>query len=118
MDSAKKQNALTELHHICMQGIDLDSYVARFKTLAAKAGYGLNEEGTLNLFRRGLPDALGKNVITKHNPQTWHKWENMTHSEHDIWLRLSSLYPKKQEKRKFGKTESEWRRSLDRKSVV
>jgi hypothetical protein len=33
-----------------MQGIDLDSYVARFKTLAAKASYGLNEEGTLNLF--------------------------------------------------------------------
>jgi hypothetical protein len=33
-----------------MQGIDLDSYVAQFKTLAAKARYGLNEEGTLNLF--------------------------------------------------------------------
>ena len=49
-DSAEKQNAATELHRICMQGIDLDSYVARFKTLATKAGYGLNEEGTLNLF--------------------------------------------------------------------
>ena len=72
-DSAEKQNASTELHRICMQGIDLDSYVARFKTLAAKAGYGLDEEGTLNLFQRGLPDALGKNVIAKHNPQTWHE---------------------------------------------
>ena len=49
-DSAEKQNASTELHRICMQGIDLDSYVARFNTLAAKAGYGLDEEGTLNLF--------------------------------------------------------------------
>ena len=29
-------------------------------------------------------------------------------TEHDVWLRLSSLYPKKQEKTKFGKTESEW----------
>jgi hypothetical protein len=55
---------------------------------------------------------LGKNVISKHNPQTWHKWENMTHTEHNVWLRLSSLYPKKQEKTKFGKTESEWRRSF------
>ena len=112
VDSAEKQNASTELHHIRMQGIDLDSYVARFKTLAAKARYGLNEEGTLNLFRQGLPDALGKNVISKHNPQTWHKWENMTHSEHDVWLRLSSLYLKKQEKTKFGKTKSEWCRSF------
>ena len=36
----------------------------------------------------------------------------MTHSEHNVWLRLSSLYPKKQEKTRFGKTESEWRRSF------
>ena len=51
VDLAEKQNAATELHCICMQGIDLNSYVTRFKTLAAKAGYGLNEEGTLNLYR-------------------------------------------------------------------
>ena len=50
VNSTEKQNASTELHRIHMQGIDLDSYVARFKTLAAKARYGLNEEGTLNLF--------------------------------------------------------------------
>ena len=50
VNSAEKQNVVTELHRIRMQGIDLDFYVARFKTLAAKAGYGLNEEGTLNLF--------------------------------------------------------------------
>ena len=111
-DSAEKQNASTELHRIRMQGVDLDSYVARFKTLAAKAGYGLDEEGTLNLFRRGLPDALGKNVITKHNPQSWNEWDTMTRAEHDVWLKLSSLYPKKQEKMKFGKTESEWCRSF------
>jgi hypothetical protein len=55
---------------------------------------------------------LGKNVISKHNPQTWHEWENMMHSEHDVWLRLSSLYPKKQEKTRFGKTESKWCRSF------
>jgi hypothetical protein len=32
----------------------------------------------------------------------------MMHSKHDIWLRLSSLYPKKQEKTRFEKTESKW----------
>ena len=36
----------------------------------------------------------------------------MTRAEHNVGLRLSSLYPKKQEKTKFGKTESEWRRSF------
>ena len=30
VDSAKKQNMAAELHRIHMQGIDLDSYVARF----------------------------------------------------------------------------------------
>ena len=55
---------------------------------------------------------MGKNIISKHNPQTWHEWENMVHAEHDIWLRLSSLYPKKQEKTKFGRTESKWHRSF------
>ena len=117
-NSAEKQNASTELHRIRMQGVDLDSYVARFKTLAAKAGYGLDEEGTLNLFRRGLPDALRKNVISKHNPQTWNEWETMTHAEHDVWLRLSSLYPKKPEKTKFGKTEGKWRRSFKAKGLL
>ena len=68
VDSVKKQNMAAELHRIHMQGIDLDSYVARFWTLAAKLGYRLNEEGTLNLFWWELPDALGKAIISNHNP--------------------------------------------------
>ena len=36
----------------------------------------------------------------------------MAHAEHNVRLRLSSLYPKKQEKMKFGRTESEWHRSF------
>ena len=105
-DSAEKQNVAAELHCIHMQGIDLDSYVTRFWTLAAKSEYGLNEEGTLNLFQWGLPDAFEKTIISKHNPQTWHEWENAAHIKHNVWLRLSSLYPKKQEKTKFERTES------------
>jgi ABC-type uncharacterized transport system YnjBCD ATPase subunit len=48
-DSAKKQNAAAKLHCICMKGRDLDSYIAKSHTLAAKSGYELNEKGTLNL---------------------------------------------------------------------
>ena len=57
-------------------------------------------------------DALAKNIISKHNPQTWHEWENMVHAKHDVWLRLSSLYLKKPERTKFGRTKSEWHRSF------
>src|SRR6202789_1258755 len=92
-----------------MEGRDLDSYLAKFRTLEAKGGYGLNEEGTLNLLRRGLPDALGKEIIRTDNPQTYNEWEVAAHKNHDIWLKLTSLYPKKNEKTKFGKTESQWR---------
>ena len=108
VNSAKKQNMAAELHHIHMQGIDLDFYVTRFWTLAAKSRYGLNEKGTLNLFWWELPDMLGKTIISKHNPQTWHEWENMAHTEHNLWLRLNSLYPQKPEKTKFERSEGEW----------
>jgi predicted nucleic acid-binding Zn-ribbon protein len=94
-----------------MEGRDLDSYLTKFHTLAAKAGYGLNEEGTLNLMRRGLPAELGKEIIRRENPQMWNEWERAAHNEHDVWLKLKSLYPSftpKKEKFHFGRTEGEW----------
>ena len=36
----------------------------------------------------------------------------MAHAEHNVWLRLSSLYPKKPEKTKFGRTKSKWHHSF------
>jgi hypothetical protein len=110
-DSAEKQNAQTWLHSIHMEGRDLDSYLTKFHTLAAKAGYGLNKEGTLNLIRCGLPAELGKEIIRRENPQTWNEWERAAHNEHDVWLKLKSLYPSftpKKEKSHFGRTEGEW----------
>ena len=48
-DSAEKQNAIATLRNLRMEGRDLDSYLAKFRTYANKAGYGLNEEGTLDI---------------------------------------------------------------------
>jgi hypothetical protein len=62
-NSTEKQNAMAKLHTLCMEGKDLDFYLTKFCTLAAKAGYGLNEEGTINLLRHGLPDQLAKEII-------------------------------------------------------
>jgi hypothetical protein len=55
-NSTEKQNMAAQLHTLHMKGKDLDSYLTKFCTLAAKAGYGLNEEGTLNLLRCSLPN--------------------------------------------------------------
>jgi hypothetical protein len=111
-NSTEKQTATAKLHTLHMEGRNLDSYLAKFHTLAGKAGYGLNEEGTLNLLRRGLPEPLAKEIIKSDNPQTYNEWEVAAHKHHDIWMRLSSLYPSKGQKTKFGKTEGQWRRTF------
>jgi hypothetical protein len=115
-NSTEKQNVAAKLHTLRMEGRDLDSYLAKFHTLAAKAGYRLNKEGTLNLLRHGLPDQLAKEIIRTDNPQTYNEWEVAAHKNHDIWLRLSSLYPNKGQKTKFGKTEGQWHRTFAPKS--
>jgi hypothetical protein len=118
-DSAEKQNAIALLKNLRMEGRDLDSYLAKFRTYAAKAGYGLSEEGTLDTLRAGLPDELGKEIIKRHNPQTWDDWVAAAHTEHDVWLRLKMLYPSwkssKDSRTRFGKPEGVWRRSFNMK---
>jgi hypothetical protein len=105
-----------QLHTLHIEGRDLDSYLTKFCTLAAKAGYRLNEEGILNLLRHGLPDKLGKEIIKTDNPQTYNEWEVAAHKNHNIWLRLRSLYPSKGQKTKFGKTEGQWHHTFTPKT--
>jgi hypothetical protein len=51
---------------------------------------------------------LGKKIIKTDNPQTYNEWKVAAHKNHNIWLRLLSLYPNKGQKTKFRKTEGQW----------
>jgi hypothetical protein len=61
---------------------------------------------------------LAKEIIKSDNPQTYNKWEVAAHKHHNIWMRLSSLYPSKGQKTKFGKTEGQWCRTFSPKSQM
>ena len=59
-----------------MKGDDLNTYVARFCTLARKAGHPLDNPSTMNNFARGLKKGLLTAILTRWNqvPTTFQEW--------------------------------------------
>jgi Retrotransposon gag protein len=61
-DTAKKEDAYQKLKHLKTKDELVDDYITTFNSLAAKAGWELTNEGTIDAFRSGLrPGTL--NVI-------------------------------------------------------
>jgi hypothetical protein len=50
----QKQSTYLALQGMKMQGQNLDSFIATFKNLAKKAGYGENDEATVDMFVKHL----------------------------------------------------------------
>jgi hypothetical protein len=57
------EDALTKLLALKMQGNDLDTYIATFDHLWDTAGWEIDSQGMILLFRRGLHPALAQAVI-------------------------------------------------------
>ena len=53
-DTVKTQITYSKLTQLKQWDSDLDTYIATFKNLAAKAGYELDAQGTITLFIKGL----------------------------------------------------------------
>jgi Retrotransposon gag protein len=53
-DTAKKEDAYQKLKHLKMKDELIDDYITVFNSLAAKAGWELTNEGTIDAFRSGL----------------------------------------------------------------
>jgi hypothetical protein len=62
-DTTQQQTAYRQLHELCMKGTDLDTFVPRFKHLATKAGFGINDPATKDLFARALTTPLLNAII-------------------------------------------------------
>jgi hypothetical protein len=74
-DTAKEQNAVQQLQALKMFKDDLDTYIATFKNLAARANYALDAKGTIHLFAQGLSKPLLKAILFRDQiPNTMDNW--------------------------------------------
>jgi len=97
-----------------MKGVDLDSYTATFKNLAAKAGYDLTAAATIDLHSGGLSRGLLSAILRRDSPpDTFNEWVEAAQKEQRkyamirAWVGLDSGA-----KRVGGKTREEWRKLL------
>jgi Retrotransposon gag protein len=73
-DTAERTKSQQQLKELRMQKDGLDAYIAAFAALARKAGYGIDDEATLDMFQQGLPNPLYLNCVKFHHPHTWDEW--------------------------------------------
>jgi Retrotransposon gag protein len=76
MDTAKKEDAYQKLKHLKMKDELVDDYITEFNSLAVKAGWELNNAGTIDAFCSRLrPGTL--NVIINQDtwPDTMAQWQ-------------------------------------------
>ena len=68
---AQAQEAYHKLMNLQMVGQDINSYIAQFDTLVARAGWSQHDQGTLEKFIKGLQKWLAYRVYTRgENPHT------------------------------------------------
>jgi Retrotransposon gag protein len=81
-DTAKKEDAYQKLKHLKMKDELVNNYITAFNSLAAKAGWELSNEGTIDAFRSGLrPGTL--NMIMNRDvwPKTMTQWQQAARDE-------------------------------------
>ena len=101
-DTAREQDANNKLTNLSMQGRDIDSYIATFNNLAAKAGYQRSDKGTTNRFKRGLLQSLAVRILNQETPPvTLDGWQEAARKE---ILRLAQILADLGPDPRFNKT--------------
>jgi Retrotransposon gag protein len=81
-DTAKKEDAYQKLKHLKMKDELVDDYITAFNSLAAKAGWELNNAGTIDAFRSGLrPGTLNAIMNRDVWPETMAQWQQAAWDE-------------------------------------
>jgi len=70
-DSQKENRARGEIERCTMKFPEIDDYIARFKDLSRIAGYDANSGTVFQLFTKGLPNDILKEVLTSPTPTTY-----------------------------------------------
>ena len=67
-DSQKENRARGDIEHCTMKFPEINDYIARFEDLSHIAGYDANSGAVFQLFTKGLPDDILKEVLTSPTP--------------------------------------------------
>jgi hypothetical protein len=67
-DTTKTQSAHQELLNLQMKPGALDNYISAFEHYRQKAGWGVDDAGTIMLFKKGLTNGLHHSVLEKTYP--------------------------------------------------
>ena len=83
LDTVAQSNAYTDLQHLRMEGTKIDEYIARFEHLLARARWGHQDQGSIDVFCKGLPKWVQGGVIdhTDQLPNTLEGWEAAARKE-------------------------------------
>ena len=82
-DTTRTQDAFTALMQLEMKGWDIDTYIATFDRLVARAGWSASDKGIMEKFRNGLPRWLALDIMRRYVdiPATLDKWKGAVKKE-------------------------------------
>jgi Retrotransposon gag protein len=82
IDMAKKEDAYQKLKHLKMKDKLVNDYITVFNSLAVKAGWALDNKGTIDTFRSGLhPGTLNTIMNRDIWPTTMMQWQQAARDE-------------------------------------
>jgi hypothetical protein len=86
-DIHTKDNAIIELMNLQIIGSDLGAYNTTFNQLIHKCGWNANEQGTMQLYQRGLIAILLKRMLEQDDcPNTLDGWQDLAIKYQGKWL--------------------------------
>ena len=76
-DTTRAQDAYTALMQLEIKGWDIDTYIATFDRLVARAGWSASDKGIMEKFRNGLPRWLALDIMRRYVdiPATLDEWK-------------------------------------------
>jgi Retrotransposon gag protein/Zinc knuckle len=112
-DTAKKEDAYQKLKHLKMKDELVNDYITAFNSLAAKAGWELNNAGTIDAFRSGLrPGTLNAIMNWDVWPDSMPQWQQAARDEMRKYLAkkaILSFRPQMGNQGNLG-TRNQWQR--------
>jgi hypothetical protein len=86
-DVNTKDQAITELMSLRMVGDQLDEYNTTFNHLLRKCGWNRDEQGTMQLYRRGLMASLLRRMLDQDDhPTMLNGWQDLAIKYQGRWL--------------------------------
>jgi Retrotransposon gag protein len=93
-DTTRREQATLDLINIQMKGEDLDMYISMFHHLQERAGWELDAQGTILMFRRGLKHPLATAIVEQMHPwpQMLQGWYQAARAHHAAYVENKTTF--------------------------